>query len=427
MRADIQLIRQNLTVTGCLIQHINEVAVLKNVRHFAGRKQIFYVLGDAGGNTAPFTESLPDFHAVGRCLLFFQKQMELVHIVAGGFTGITVGSHTPPDLILHHQHTDLFQLLAQLLDVIADQPVIDIYIGAVVKQVQRTGHIDFQCCCHMVCFLFILPKQSFVQILQHRHILRHRMFKIGLVNLMNTAVDDRLFYRLQAFFSAHDQLTQGQDEICFQGNRIILFRIIRIDVHRVDILCAGRADLNDLPLKFLHQCCVLSFGIAHDYIVIRHQERIGDFSLGREGFTGTGGTQNQPVGILELFPVNHNQVVGQSIQPIVQSFFPGLKQFLGGKRHENCRAAGRHAALNLNQVLCQRQAAHQPLLLLKVQTAQVAVVLLRDTGSLKHIGFQLLLRLAGVHHQKGQQEHTLILALQFLQQCLCVLAVSCQI
>ena len=30
----------------------------------------------------------------------------------------------------------------------------------------------------------------------------------------------------------------------------------------------------------------------HNYIVIRHQERIGDFSLGREGFTGTGGTQN---------------------------------------------------------------------------------------------------------------------------------------
>ena len=30
-------------------------------------------------------------------------------------------------------------------------------------------------------------------------------------------------------------------------------------------------------------------------------------------------------------------------------------------------------------------------------------------------------------HLKGQQEHTLILALQFLQQCLCVLAVSCQI
>ena len=353
--------------------------------------------------------------------------MELVHIVAGGFTCVAVGGHTPPDLILHHQHPDLFQLLAQFLDVIADQPVIDIYVGAVVKQVQRTGYIDFQCCCHMVCFLFILPEQCLIQVLQHRHVLRHRILKIGLVNLMNATIDNRLFYRLQAFFAAHDQLAQGQDEICFQGNRIIFFRIIRVDVHRIDILRAGRADLNDLPLKFLHQCRVLGFRIAHNYIVIRHQKRIGDFSLGREGFTGTGSTQNQPVGVFELFPVNHNQVVGQSIQPIVQSLFPGLKQLLGGKRHENCRAAGSHAALNLNQVLCQRQAAHQPLLLLKIQTAQVAVVLLRDTGSLKHIGFQLLLRLAGVHHQKGQQEHTLILALQFLQQCLCVLAVSCQI
>ena len=101
-----------------------------------------------------------------------------------------------------------FLLLAQLLDVIADQPVIDIYIGAVVKQVQRTGHIDFQCCCYMVCFLFILPEQCLVQVLPHRHILRHWVFKIGLVNLMNTAVDDRLFYRLQAFLSTHDQLTQ---------------------------------------------------------------------------------------------------------------------------------------------------------------------------------------------------------------------------
>ena len=44
MRTDIQLIRQNLTVTGCLIQHINEVAVLKNVRHFAGSDYLLSVL-----------------------------------------------------------------------------------------------------------------------------------------------------------------------------------------------------------------------------------------------------------------------------------------------------------------------------------------------------------------------------------------------
>ena len=353
--------------------------------------------------------------------------MELVHIVAGGFTGITVGGHTPPDLILHHQHTDLFQLLAQLLDVIADNAVVDVHIALVVEHIEGAGHIDFQCRGDVLCLFFLLCPQQVVKVLQDRHILRAGVIEVSLIDQPHTAVNDGFLHRLQALFATHDQLTQGQDKICFQGNRIILFRIVRIDVHRIDILRAGRTDFNDLPLKFLHQCRVLGFRIAHDYIVIRHQERIGDFSLGRKRFAGTGSTKNQSVGVLELFPINHNQVVGQGIQPIVQSFFPGLKQLLGGKRHENRRAAGSHAALNLNQVLCQRQAAHQPLLLLEVQTAQVAIVLLCNAGSLKHIGFQFLLRLAGVHNQKGQQEHTLILTLQFLQQCLCILTVSCQI
>ena len=44
------------------------------------------------------------------------------------YTHLDVYKRQPPNLILHHQHTDLFQLLAQLLDVIADQPVIDIYV-----------------------------------------------------------------------------------------------------------------------------------------------------------------------------------------------------------------------------------------------------------------------------------------------------------
>ena len=40
--------------------------------------------------------------------------------------------------ILHDEHTQLFELLAQLLDVKADDAVIDIHVGVVVKNVQRT-------------------------------------------------------------------------------------------------------------------------------------------------------------------------------------------------------------------------------------------------------------------------------------------------
>ena len=79
--------------------------------------------------------------------------MELVNIISGRFTGRTVGSYTPPDLILNDQHTDFFQLIAQLLNVEAHQTILNIHIGSVVKQFQRTLNIDFQGGRYMVGFL----------------------------------------------------------------------------------------------------------------------------------------------------------------------------------------------------------------------------------------------------------------------------------
>ena len=57
----------------------------------------------------------------------------------------------------------------------------------------------------------------------------------------------------------------------------------------------------------------------------------------------------------------------------------------------------------------------------------VAVVLLGDGAGLKDIVFQFLLRAPGVQHQKSDEEHPLVLALQFLQKRLGISAVSRQI
>ena len=54
-------------------------------------------------------------------------------------------------------------------------------------------------------------------------------------------------------------------------------------------------------------------------------------------------------------------------------------------------------------------------------------MLLGDTGSLEDIGLQFLLRSSGIHDEKGDQEHSLVLALQLLQKRLRVLAVGGQI
>jgi hypothetical protein len=170
-----------------------------------------------------------------------------------------------------------------------------------------------------------------------------------------------------------------------------------------------------------------AFGIIDNNIIVRHQKRIGNFTLCRETFTGAGSTQNQAIRVLQLLPIHHDQVVGQSIQTVVQRFFSALVQFLRGKGDEDGSAAGGQPSLDLDLTVCQRQAAHQPLLLLEIQPAQIAVVLLGNTGCLKNIVFQLLFCAPGVQHQKGDKEHPFVLALQFLQQGFCISAVGCQI
>ena len=221
----------------------------------------------------------------------------------------------------------------------------------------------------MAGFRFILRQQGVVQIFQQRHIFRGGILEILAIDHMDAAVNDRLFHWLQALLAAHHQFAQGQHKVGFQSQRVILFRVVAVDVHRVDILGAGRADVDDLPMQTLHQRSILTFWVADDDIIVRHEECVAYFTLCTEGLAGTGSAQNQTIGVLQLFAVNHNQVVGQSIQAIIQAFLAVVEQLLCGKRHKNRRAAGGQPPLDLDLAVCQRQAAHQPLLLLKIEAA----------------------------------------------------------
>ena len=170
-----------------------------------------------------------------------------------------------------------------------------------------------------------------------------------------------------------------------------------------------------------------AFGIIDNNIIICHQKGVGNFTFCRETFARAGSAQNQAIRVFQLFAVHHDEVVGKRIQAVVQRFFSALVQFLRGKRNENCRAAGGQPSLNFNLTVCQRQAAHQSLFLLEIQTAQVAVVLLSDGACLKDVVFQFLLRAPSVQNEERYQKHSLVLALQFFQQGFCISAVGCQI
>ena len=171
----------------------------------------------------------------------------------------------------------------------------------------------------------------------------------------------------------------------------------------------------------------LCFRVADDNIIVRHQKSVGDLTLCRETFARTGSAQNQAIGVFQLLAVHHDKVVGQGVQAVIQAFFARLVQFLCGERNEDGRAAGGQPSLNFDLTVSQRQAAHQSLFLLEIQTAQVAVVLLSDGACLKDVVFQFLLRAPSVQNEERYQKHSLVLALQLFQKSLCISAVGRQI
>ena len=264
------------------------------------------VLRDAGRDAAPLSETLPDFYAVCGGLFLFQQKVELVHVVASCLVLGAVDGNSVPNLILHNQHTELLELLAEFADVIADEAVVDIHIRSVIEDVQRAVNIDFKGGCDALCLRLLLISQNVVEVFKDRHFLRFGVCKKLLIDHANTAVNDGLLNRLQAVLAADNQLTHGEDEVGFQRQRVFLFGVVRVDVQRIDVIRADRRNADDLTTELLHKGEILGFGVADDDVILRDEEGVRHFTLCGEGLTGTGRTQDQPVGVLELLAVHHD-------------------------------------------------------------------------------------------------------------------------
>ena len=142
VRRQIQPFRQNFAVAAGLIEQADEVAVFQDIFDLRGGKQVFHVLRGPGRDAALLSEPLPNLGAVSRCLFLFQKQMELVGKIPGGLALYAIGGDAAPYLILDNEHPQLFQLLAQILYVEADKPVVDVHIGTVIRGCSHKGKYD---------------------------------------------------------------------------------------------------------------------------------------------------------------------------------------------------------------------------------------------------------------------------------------------
>ena len=184
--------------------------------------------------------------------------------------------------------------------------------------------------------------------------------------------------------------------------------------------------MDNLTAQRFHQRIILSFGVCDDNIVRCGKEYVRDLTLCTERLTASRCAEDQAIWVFQLLPVCHNHVVGHCVQTIIEGISLHEK-LLRGEGNEDGSGSGGQCALDGNKIICQRQAAHKPLLLQIIQTVQSAVELLSDTSSLKHSTIQLLFGLGCIEEKHRNKEHTLIAALQIIQNLLGLAAISCKV
>ena len=199
--------------------------------------------------------------------------------------------------------------------------------------------------------------------------------------------------------------------------------IVEVDVQGVHIVGAGRGQPDHLPAQPAHQGRILILRVADDDVIFCGQDDEGDLPLTAHGFAAARRAEHQPVGAPGLFAVQKDHVVGEGVEAVVHGV-PAHEQLLGDEGHEHRQRRSGEAPLDPDTVEPQGKAAHQPVLLLEVQPGEEAVVGLRHAGRLGYGDLQLLLCLRHVHDQEGQIEHSLVPALQVLEDGLCRAAVG---
>ena len=145
-------------------------------------------------------------------------------------------------------------------------------------------------------FRLRLLSDLIVKILQNGYILRPGVCHVGSVDCPDASVDQGLFHRFQTVTATGCQLTEGQNEVRFQSQGVIVLAVIQVDIHGIYPLITGRRDLNDLTAQLINQGEILRFRVTDNDIVPCGQEDASYAHLRAKGLAAAGGAKYQTVG-----------------------------------------------------------------------------------------------------------------------------------
>jgi len=243
-----------------------------------------------------------------------------------------VGHHLHIDELQQGHHGNRAELVAQTLDIKANQAVVHIHIGGVGKRLQAAVGEYIQHQRQLLCAAQVGFVQISIQITERR---AGRCVAGGnqrFVNVFEAGSNQASVLRLKMPILA-DQLVQHRQHKLDFGNigRHIGLGVVMI-IQRIKVCPAVHRHLDCLAAQRLDQQLVFIFRVHQNEPRVRPAQKLHyNFHLHAHGFAAAGGGNHHRIAVDELGTVAHDQVAGNCVSA-VEDTLRGL-YLLRNKRH----------------------------------------------------------------------------------------------
>ena len=175
-------------------------------------------------------------------------------------------------------------------------------------------------------------------------------------------------------------------------------------------------DGDDFPVEGTDQGRILPLRVDDDHIAVPSGGQLEHLGLRIHRFARAGDTQHQAVAVLELPPVDEDQVAGDLVPAAVVA--SGMLYALRPKRHEGRRVLRGHGPQGVDAPKAVRQGRVHALPLPVFQDLELAAVLPARGDQRGGVPIQLLLAVGQVDQRHGYELQLLVILGQLLQQLL---------
>ena len=165
-------------------------------------------------------------------------------------------------MVRDHKLPQVFHIFHHAPCIKADQTVFRLNVGGMGKIVQRTVREQFQ---HQRQ-IFRLRLVLLLQYPAQRKEGRDFVLAFSGIHTLHAAVKDTLFFRPDNIAVIRDPLIQGEDELGFIHNRVLI-SIAFYHIHSVQVNITSRTDRQAHAAQRLHQWFILPFRIVHKHLI----------------------------------------------------------------------------------------------------------------------------------------------------------------